>query len=314
MTERRDFKPERRPMAGARHAQNVGWQYFLEPLVGLGKPVSVADLDFALQELTQRKGDARNEIYAYLRAEQKVGAKRAFWIGEALRDCGIKWSSGIIALAVASHLEELVALLALLTLRTADKEQCAALLAACCAILTCTAPKDVELAMLQHETRERLAANNIAALSEVFEAWEALSRRAGSYGRLFASVMSPLRDAYASARLEDHSRREQRVFEDLGRFAASIADGNARLFAFTQSRFACRSRLDQRKMYSLYADALHKYGRSGGNFDDASFDEILRQKPRTLAQVAREDYGIAVPHDQGKSTNRRKGTKGRKKR
>ncbi len=126
-------------------AKNGQWQRYLESLVGRDRPVSVAQLDEAIRNLTQREGDARNEIYAYLRADQKVGAKRAFWIGEALRECGIPWSSGVIALAVASHFKELVALFALLSLRGEDAEACAVHLAAVCAVMSCEDPGDGEL-------------------------------------------------------------------------------------------------------------------------------------------------------------------------
>lgn len=294
--------------------ENERWQRFLAPLVGHDGPVSVAQLDGALQKLTDRAGDARGEIYAYLAARQRVGAKRAFWIGEALRECDIKWSSGIIALAAASHLKELVALIALLTLRTRGEEECAALLAACCAVLTCADPRNFELTALQEETRGRLLANNIGALPEVLEAWKALEKRAGLHGRLFASVRSSLRDAYASARLEDHRFREARVFEDLGRWAASVAGDNGRFLAFVQSRFASRAQVDQRKTHSVYEDALYEFARSHIDVGQASFDEILRETGRSLEEIARDDYGIELSPDVQKPIRQQKTTKGKKKR
>ena len=54
----------------------------------------MARLDEALKELTGREGDARAEIFNYLRAEQTVGAKRAFLVGEAL---AIAASNGQVA-------------------------------------------------------------------------------------------------------------------------------------------------------------------------------------------------------------------------
>ena len=305
MTDQRDL---------IREAKNGPWQRFLQALVGRNRPVSVEQLDHELSELTRRKGDARGEIYAYLSARQRVGVNRAFWIGEALRECGVGWSSGVIGLAVASHLEELVALLSLLTLRTDGEERCGALLAACCAVLALEAPNDSELAALQNETRERLATTNLAALDEVREAWDALSKRAGSYGRLFASVTGALRDAYASARLEDHSKREQRVFEDLRRWATSVAEDNPRLLEIVQVRFACRARIEQRRMSSVYMDAVLKLYRSDIDAPHMSFDQVLREKPRTLEQIAHEDYGIALPPNQHKPRGRRTATKGKKQR
>jgi hypothetical protein len=292
-------------------AQNGQWQRFLEPLVGRNRPVSVAQLDEAIRNLTLREGDARNEIYAYLKAQQKVGAKRAFWIGEALRECDIAWSSGVIALATAGHLKELTALFACLSLSGRDAEARAVHLAAACAVLSCEYPGDDELAMLQRNTREAFAMHNLAMGNVVREAWEALSKRAGSYGRLFASVRVALADAYASACLQDHSSRVRRVFEDLGRWAISCAerDPNPKFLAIVASRFACRARLDQRQLHSYYLDALIEGARS----DDVDFDAILREKPQTLEQIAREDYGITFPQAH-KSSGRRKAAKGKKKR
>ncbi|HEX3457700.1 MAG TPA: hypothetical protein VHR97_07060 [Candidatus Baltobacteraceae bacterium] len=292
--------------------ENERWQRFLEPLVGNDRPVSVAQLDGALQNLTDRAGDARGEIYAYLSARQRVGAKRAFWIGEALRECSIQWSSGVVALAAAGHLQELVALMALLTLRTRGEEECAALLAACCAVLTCADPRNAELTALQEETRGRLVANNIGALPGVCEAWKALEKRAGSHGRLFASVRSSLRDAYASARLEDHRFREARVFEDLGRWAISVAGDNGRFLAYVQSRFAARAEVEQRRTHSVYLDALYEFGRSHIDVAQAPFDVILRETGRSLEEIAREDYGIELSSDVQKTISERKTEKGKK--
>jgi hypothetical protein len=270
----------------------------------------VARLDEAIRKLTFREGDARNEIYAYLKAQQKVGAKRAFWIGEALRECGIAWSSGVIGLAMAGHLKELTALFAYLSLFGKDEEAGAVYLAAACAILSCEYREDDELAMLQRKAREELAPYNLAAITVVREAWEALSKRAGSYGRLFAEVRVALADAYASACLQDHSARTRRVFEDLGRWAISFAEGHPKFLAIIASRFACRAHLDQRRLHSYYLDAV----REGVRLGDVDLDAVLREKPRTLEQIAREDYGITFPRAQHKLSGRRKAMKGKKKR
>jgi hypothetical protein len=166
--------------------------------------------------------------------------------------------------------------------------------------------------MLQRKTREAFATHNLAMSEVVREAWEALSKRAGSYGRLFASVRVALADAYASACLQDHSSRVRRVFEDLGRWAISFAerDPNPKFLRIVAARFACRARLDQRQLHSYYLDAL----REGARFDAVDFDEVLREKPRTLEQIAREDYGVTFPQAQHKSSGRRRATKGKKKR
>ncbi len=292
-------------------ARNGQWQRFLEPLVGLNRPVSVAQLDEAIRNLTLREGDARNEIYAYLKAQQRVGAKRAFWIGEALRECGIAWSSGVVALATASHLKELTALFALLSLRGEGTEAYAVHLAAACAVLSCEYPTDDELTTLQRKTREAFTRHNLATIGVVREGWEALSKRAGSYGRLFASVRVALADAYASACLQDYSSRARRVFEDLGRWAISFAkrDPNPKFFAIVAPCFACRARIEQLRLHSYYLEAVAEAVRS----DDADFDQVLREKPRTLEEIAREDYGIVIPIEQKKSGTRRKAMKGKKK-
>ncbi len=66
--------------------------------------MSVALLDSKLAGLTHREGDARGELYAYLKGTQTVGAVRAYRIGEMLRACGIGWSTGIGALWAAGLL------------------------------------------------------------------------------------------------------------------------------------------------------------------------------------------------------------------
>jgi hypothetical protein len=291
-------------------AKNGQWQRFLEPLVGLNRPVSVARLDETIRKLTLREGDARNEIYAYLKAQQRVGAKRAFWIGEALRECGIAWCSGVIGLAMAGHLKELTALFAWLS--QSGEEASAVHLAAACAVLSCEYRGDNELARLQDKTRGAFELHNVGAMPVMLHAWAAVSKRAGSYGRLFASVRVALADAYASACLEDHSSRVRRVFEDLGRWAISFArrDPNPRFLAVVAPCFACRSRLDQRDLDSYYLDAL----REGARTNNADLDAILQEKPRTLQEIFRKDFGLVVPPGQTKSRGRRKATKGKKKR
>jgi hypothetical protein len=293
-------------------AKNGQWQRFLEPLVGRDRPVSVALLDEAIRQLTSREGDARNEIYAYLKAQQKVGAKRAFWIGEALRECGVAWSSGVIALATAGHLKELTALFAYLSLLGDDVEARAVHLAAACAVLSCEYQGDDELAMLQQKTREAFARHNLAMIDDVREAWAALSKRAGSYGRLFASVRIALADAYASACLQDHSSRGRRVFEDLRRWAISFAqrDPNPKFLAVVAPCFACRARLDHCQLDSYYLDALIE----GARPDRTDLDKVLREKPRTLEEVAREAYGVVTLLEQKQLGGRRKPAKGKDKR
>ena len=69
------------------------------------------------------------------RRKHGVGAQRAPLDRRTLRECGIAWSSGVVALATASHLKELTALFALLSLRGKGAEVCAVHLAAACAVL-----------------------------------------------------------------------------------------------------------------------------------------------------------------------------------
>ena len=88
------------------------WRLFLEPIVGSARAVPVAALDDALKQRYARKGDGRSAIYSYLRGTSTVSAEKAFGIGEALRDCGVAWCSGPIALHGAGYLGEFVRLLA----------------------------------------------------------------------------------------------------------------------------------------------------------------------------------------------------------
>jgi hypothetical protein len=85
-----------------RHSR-ARWAAFLAPLVGAGTQVSVRALDDALATQTGRDGDARGELYAYLKGTQTVRPLRAFYVGEALRSCGVPWASGIVALWAAGH-------------------------------------------------------------------------------------------------------------------------------------------------------------------------------------------------------------------
>lgn len=97
---------------GAPDERKARWARFLTGVVGESRAVSVAALDQTLKGTTDRKGDARGEIYAYLRARQIAYKVRAFGIGEALRECGVAWASGALALFAAGHLSEFVYALA----------------------------------------------------------------------------------------------------------------------------------------------------------------------------------------------------------
>jgi hypothetical protein len=97
---------------GTPDERRARWAGFLTGVVGNGKAVSVAALDETLKGATGRKGDARGEIYAYLRARQIAYKVRAFDIGEALRASGVPWASGALALFAAGHLAEFVYALA----------------------------------------------------------------------------------------------------------------------------------------------------------------------------------------------------------
>jgi len=83
------------------------WQAFLKPLVGRdGGRISVTAFAKRLAELTKNVGDLRGEVYAYLNGTQTVQPPRAYWCGEALRSCGIGWSTGFGALWSAGYLGE----------------------------------------------------------------------------------------------------------------------------------------------------------------------------------------------------------------
>jgi hypothetical protein len=256
------------------------WRRFLEPLVGRERPVSVAQLDEALSSLTGRSGDARNEIYAYLRGTQRVGAQRAFFIGEALLKCGIAWSSGPVALAVSDHFKELVALLALLSLY--GDGPCAAIMAAVCAVLSCDAPHDIELLAAQEATRKELAASNICSDELVREAWHALAKKSGAYGRLFDFPTSPwLRDAGISAGVADAGSRARRVFDDLGRWATSLAIEDERLASIVAPLFERRALVDHVARLAHYDALRERFGFAG---KPVSFLDISPPTRRTSAK------------------------------
>lgn len=289
-----------------RFAKNRPWQRFLSSLVGRGKQVSVAELDAALKELTGREGDARGELYAYLEGEQAIGAKRAFSVGEALRKCGVKWSSGVVCLAMADHLKELVALFALLAAQGKAEAIRAALLAASCAVMAAKG-NDAELADLQLLTCEYLSKDNLGARDLVGKAWATLLKKSGKYGRLFQVVPLPLRDAYASARLEDPISLKRRVFEDLRRWAILIAQDDPRSVAFIEPRFASRARLDQEST-TLRDDVSKQIIYALNDFDDVELDEALAPHVRVRPKQSRSKKPAPTPEQ---IQQRRKGSKGK---
>jgi hypothetical protein len=253
-------------------AAKAAWQRFLEPLVGRERPVSVARLDSALRDLTGREGDARGEIYAYLRAQQKVGAQRAFFIGEALRECGITWSSGPIALASACLFADLVALFALLSKHGEGEETRAVIIAAACAVMTCHDLGNAELTALQNDTRRRLAGSSVASGGFVRATWEALGRKA-DYGRVLDFPTSPwLADAYTSAHVTDEGSRARRVFEDLGRWAMAFAQRDLRLERIIAPRFERRAEVEHHRGLA-YFEALREALRRVA--EPPSFDDVL---------------------------------------
>lgn len=267
------------------------WRRFLEPLVGRERPVSVAKLDEALRNLTGRSGDARNEIYAYLRETQRVGAQRAFFVGEALLTCGITWSSGPLALAISDHLKELVALLALLSLY--GDGPCAAIMAAVCAVLACDAPNDAELLAAQEATRKELAASNICSGELVCETWDALAKKAGAYSRLFDFPTSPwLREAYISAGVADAGSRAHRVFDDLGRWATSLAREDPRLAPIVTPLFERRALVDHTAQIAHYDALRERFGFTG---KPLSFLDILPPTRRTSAKRRTSTKGSKHP-------------------
>lgn len=88
-------------------ALRSNWKAFLAPIVGRGCPVSVANLADRLNAMKGRVGDNRAELYGYLRETQKPLPEAVFDVGEALRDCGISYSSGPYALYRAGYAADL---------------------------------------------------------------------------------------------------------------------------------------------------------------------------------------------------------------
>ncbi|MGA8662690.1 MAG: hypothetical protein WB644_10400, partial [Candidatus Cybelea sp.] len=247
-----------------------------------------------------------------LRAEQTVGAKRAFLVGEALRHCGIKWSSGVICLAIADHLKELVALIALLSTQGKTEGARAALLAASCAVMAARDSEDTELAKLQVMVREALSEDNVGAPKMVLNAWEALLKKAGKYGRLFQLVPLSLRDAFASARLEDPISRRRRVFEDLRRWAILSAQDDPHTLALIEPRFSCRARLDQES--TNLRDQLYKrmiYGLNQAS--DVDIGEVLAADYVEPRKYLRKNSSTLMTSGQRAYSNRRNTTKGENK-
>jgi hypothetical protein len=82
------------------------WASFLEPLVGEERPVTAGTLAKAIsaRRPEARRGDGTWQVWDWLAGERTVTPELAFEAGEALRTCGIGWSTGIGALWAAGHI------------------------------------------------------------------------------------------------------------------------------------------------------------------------------------------------------------------
>lgn len=79
------------------------WASFLSPIVGADPGVSVGALSRKISANTARNGDAGWQVRDWLDGDRTVSARLAFETGEALRACGIRWSTGFGALWAAGY-------------------------------------------------------------------------------------------------------------------------------------------------------------------------------------------------------------------
>ncbi len=79
------------------------WASFLSPVVGTEAGVSVAALSRAISASVARSGDAGWQVRDWLDGDRTVSPRLAFETGEALRACGIGWSTGFGALWGAGY-------------------------------------------------------------------------------------------------------------------------------------------------------------------------------------------------------------------
>jgi len=82
------------------------WAAFLTPIVGADPGVPAAALSRAIGAKTSRSGDAGWQVRDWLDGDRTVSPRLAFETGEALRACGIDWSTGFGALWSAGYLGE----------------------------------------------------------------------------------------------------------------------------------------------------------------------------------------------------------------
>jgi len=79
------------------------WASFLNPIVGADPGVSVAALAQAISARIARSGDAGWQVRDWLDGDRTVSPRLAFETGEALRACGVGWSTGFGALWSAGY-------------------------------------------------------------------------------------------------------------------------------------------------------------------------------------------------------------------
>lgn len=97
------------PQSTARREEvALRWGTFLRAHVGADRPISVEALLYAFETKKGVEIKRESQIYAYLKCEQSIYAETAFEYGEALRDCGLTWCSGTVALFMAGYPKEFV--------------------------------------------------------------------------------------------------------------------------------------------------------------------------------------------------------------
>jgi hypothetical protein len=79
------------------------WASFLSPIVGTDPGISVAALSQSISANLARNGDAGWQVRDWLDGDRTVSPRLAFETGEALRACGIRWSTGFGALWGAGY-------------------------------------------------------------------------------------------------------------------------------------------------------------------------------------------------------------------
>ncbi len=246
------------------------WASFLSALVGDGRPIAATALAKAINANRGRQGDATWQIWEWLEAERTVSPPLAFDAGEALRACGIGWSTGLGALWAAGYLGEYA-------LRLANFAQ--------------DDPSFRDLAVLLGMQAPLFASPSLARDLHADAEWLDKDRRA------FAAFFAPRLPVAPRGFVVRCNDRSALADDELLTHAAALGDDQ-------NIEIAIRERMVWTLVVEWGINAASATLREGRLADVAS---LLVARPRRLIETARE-AAVARARDLGAVRHSRKGS------